>query len=112
MTNGNIQQIYSDSPHALVTSEVNFEAESNRDFDLEAKIQFVNDGAAASFDFSAFVLVDQDLSDLGSERQRLANEIGAVNGLLEAVENFHHDFLMKASEALDLLSTLQDSNQS
>lgn len=112
MTNGKIQQIYPDSPHTLVTSEVNFEADSNRDFDLLATIQFVSNGTAVAFDFSALVLVEQDLSDLETERKRLATEIGAVNSLLEAVENFHQDFLTQASKSLDMLSSLQESNQS
>ena len=112
MTNGNIQQIYPDSPHSLITSSVTFEAESHRDFDLEAQIQFVGNGAAVGYDFSAFVLVDQDLSDLESERDRLVTEIGAVNNLLEAVEKFHHDYLARASQALDHLAALQASTQS
>lgn len=109
MNNGTIQQVYADNPHALVTSHVSLEAESNRDFDLEAMLQFVCNGMAASFDFSAYVLVSDDLSDLSDERQRIADEVEAVNNLSDAVEAFRKAFMEKASESLDRLMALQGS---
>lgn len=112
MSNKGIKQVWNDTPHALVTSEVSFDAESNSDFDLDATIQFVCNGHAAAFDFSAFIFVTDDLTNLESERQRLTNEIAGVNNLLEAVEKFHGDFLAEASAALDRLQALQASTQS
>jgi hypothetical protein len=82
-----------------------------RDFDLTARIQFVNEGHATGFDFSAYVLVSEDLLDLEEERQKVADEIAAVNNLLEAVEAFHGEFLTQASKALDRLAALQASAQ-
>jgi hypothetical protein len=105
-----INQIYSDTPHALVTQDIDFDGDE-RDFDLTARIQFVNEGHATGFDFSAYVLVSEDLLDLEEERQKVADEIAAVNNLLEAVEAFHGEFLTQASKALDRLAALQASAQ-
>lgn len=111
MTNS-INPIYNDSPHALVTSSVNaIDGDDNADFNLEASIQFVEDGQATAFDLSSFIFVYDDLSNLEEQREALTREIAAANNLRAAVEAFHDEYLAQASKALDRLAALQASAQ-
>jgi hypothetical protein len=72
------------------------------DLDLESQIQFVHGNQAVVFDFSAFVLVDEN-HPVEDATKEISAEIHAFDALLEAVKKAHSDFLSKAFEAIDTL---------
>lgn len=106
MAKQRLSSVWIDNPHTLITSQVGLEG-SAHDFDLEATLQFVNQGMVNLFDFSAYVLVAEDGSNVDDERSRVTDEIKAVDSLLTAVEQFHADFTARATEALDFLATIK-----
>lgn len=104
-----IQAIYGDDPHTTVSYQNTLSVDNPRDFDLSSTLQFVAEGRAVLFDFSAYVLVDPSGDLLEEERKRVTEEISAFNALRDTVDRAHDEFLTNASKALDLLASLQPS---
>lgn len=99
--------LYEKDPHHSVSYENNLEVDGPRDFSLESSVQLVSNGQAVQLDFSAYVFVQEDGSDLERERESLTAEIRAFNTLMDTLTEAHTEFLANASKALDLLASIQ-----
>jgi hypothetical protein len=88
-----ITPLYGDNPHVSVSVNNSLDVGSPRDFDLESSVQVVADGHSVLLDFSAFVFVLEDGSDLEIERKKVADQIRAWNTLMDVVTQAHTEFL-------------------
>lgn len=102
-----LRPIYLNDPHASVSAQNSLVVTNPRDLDLMSTLQFVDGGGHATlFDFSAFVLVNEDGSDLAAEKSRIGEEVLAFANLLETVQGAYDAFYANAQHALHTMSGL------
>lgn len=99
-----ITALYPNKNNILATAQV-LADEDGDTFDLEASLQFINGNSAVEFDFSAFLFRGKNGTDEDreQERQRVTEELKALQDLQTHVNEFVEAYSKAAAQALEFL---------